>query len=369
MFPSPMTYTPSSMKILILSTFTFFFLPLSAQRITPLKQFKLKKQEVPPANYSGIWRVSDDTYALVSDQEAEDGFFLMDIQIDRKSGKVIEARRTSYHSTPAKTKDKLGKSERDLEGIAYSQHSGTFFLGGEGDEEILEYDASGVPTGRGLKMPICFSTNNIRPNLGIESLSYNPETHLFWTTTESTLKSDGPSADINHANVRNRLRLQSFGDDLNPQTQYAYMMEVPMCSSSAKKIGFLLHGVSDICALDDGRLIVMEREIYSSKKKLNNYVNIRLFVVNPQLSRPVDSATPLPQLTDDMFMQKEEICHFRTKATISRMNLANYEGMCLGPRLLDGRQTLLLINDTQEGMTRHGIRLKEYIKVLILESE
>ena len=141
MFPSPMTYTPSSMKILILSTFTFFFLPLSAQRITPLKQFKLKKQEVPPANYSGIWRVSDDTYALVSDQEAEDGFFLMDIHIDRKSGKVIEARRTSYHSTPAKTKDKLGKSERDLEGIAYSKHSETFFLGGEGDEEILEYDA------------------------------------------------------------------------------------------------------------------------------------------------------------------------------------------------------------------------------------
>ena len=344
MFPSPMTYTPSSMKILILSTFTFFFLPLSAQRITPLKQFKLKKQEVPPANYSGICRVSDDTYALVSDQEAEDGFFLMDIHIDRKS-------------------------ERDLEGIAYSKHSGTFFLGGEGDEEILEYDASGVPTGRGLKMPICFSTNNIRPNLGIESLSYNPETHLFWTTTESTLKSDGPSADINHANVRNRLRLQSFGDDLNPQTQYAYMMEVPMCSSSAKKIGFLLHGVSDICALDDGRLIVMEREIYSSKKKLNNYVNIRLFVVNPQQSRPVDPASPLPQLTDDMFMQKEEICHFRTKASISRMNLANYEGMCLGPRLLDGRQTLLLINDTQEGMTRHGIRLKEHIKVLILESE
>ena len=355
------------MRPLLLCTLFFITLSSQAQHITPLKQHKLNKVDVPPSNYSGICRVSDVTYALVSDQESEDGFYLMDIHMDLKSGKLKRVHRKGYFSSPAKSKDRQGMSERDLEGIAYVDQTNSMFLGGEGDEEILEYDINGMATGRKLNMPSCFSVNNIRPNLGIESLSYNQQTHLFWTTTESTLKSDGPTADKNHPNVRNRLRIQSFGDDLNPKAQYAYMMELPLAASSGKQPSYLLHGVSDVCALDDGRLIVMEREIYTSRKRLNNYVNIRLFIVNPKASRAVDTNTPLSHQADDMFMQKKELYSFKTKANLSRRNLANYEGICLGPRLNDGRQTLLLINDTQDGMTRHGIRLKEYIKVLIIE--
>ena len=52
-----------------------------------------------------------------------------------------------------------------------------------------------------------------------------------------------------------------------------------------------------------------------------------------------------------------------TRFNTSFMNLANYEGMCLGPVLPDGRQTLLLLADSQDGS--QGLT-GEYIQVLAL---
>ena len=51
---------------------------------------------------------------------------------------------------------------------------------------------------------------------------------------------------------------------------------------------------------------------------------------------------------------------------IGQLNYANYEGMCLGPKLNDGRQTLILINDSQAGAGNSLYRLKDYIKIIIL---
>ena len=43
------------------------------------------------------------------------------------------------------------------------------------------------------------------------------------------------------------------------------------------------------------------------------------------------------------------------------MSLANYEGMCLGPTLPDGRRCLVLIPDSQGG--KDGLT-SEYVKVI-----
>lgn len=341
-------------------------LPLMAQQAIPLRQFKLDQNKIPPANYSGICRVDSNVYAVVSDKEKDDGFYLMSIDIDTKTGKVRNAQRMGFYGSPANKKDRNGMSTRDIEGITYRPSSKTFFLGGEGDQQVLEYDAMGYPTGLKLDMPPEMGIKEIRSNLGIESLTYNPNTQLFWTTTESTLKKDGLATDKNNPENKNRLRIQCFHDNLKCGPQYAYMMESPICGTKGRKSKALHHGVSELCALDDGCIVVMERETYVSKKNLNNYVNIRLFVINPTNEQPINKDIPLSQLPQTAFMQKTEICAFKTKTNLTRRNIANYEGMCLGPKLDDGRQTLILINDTQNGMTKFGIRLKEYIKVIIL---
>ena len=46
------------------------------------------------------------------------------------------------------------------------------------------------------------------------------------------------------------------------------------------------------------------------------------------------------------------------------MNLANFEGMCLGPTLPDGSRCLVMIADSQKGS---GGLTQEYVKVILLD--
>jgi len=43
-------------------------------------------------------------------------------------------------------------------------------------------------------------------------------------------------------------------------------------------------------------------------------------------------------------------------------SFANYEGMCLGPKLQDGRQVLILISDSQN--QQYGI-LRDWLKTIM----
>ena len=57
-------------------------------------------------------------------------------------------------------------------------------------------------------------------------------------------------------------------------------------------------------------------------------------------------------------LRKSLLCSFTTGA----LNLANFEGMCLGPVLPDGRRTLVLIADSQKGS---GGLTNEFVKVIL----
>ena len=65
-------------------------------------------------------------------------------------------------------------------------------------------------------------------------------------------------------------------------------------------------------------------------------------------------------------LEKQLVVEWKTTLSLFRSTLANYEGMCLGPKLLDGRQTLVLIADSQGGSKG---RVLEYVKVIALKAE
>lgn len=150
--------------------------------------------------------------------------------------------------------------------------------------------------------------------------------------------------------VRNRLRLQSFGNDLHPQAQYLYEMDAPTANSPAANYAM---GVSELCAMDDGSLIVLEREFFVAKGKLGSFANCKLFVVNPT------SAVPGSLLTKRLLLE------FRTRLTLLNFGIANYEGMCLAPPLPDGKQMLLMVSDSQSGY--RGV-LKDWFKTIVLDA-
>lgn len=341
----------------------FVAFPLLAQQAVELKQVPLSRWGIGPAQFSGIAPMGGDLYALVSDKEAADGFFVFRIVQDEATGEVVHAALEGFRGNPAPVLDARGISLRDCEGVAYVPSTRTVFISGEGDQEILEYGLDGTPTGRGLSVPPVFSLRNIVPNYGFEALTYSPETRRFWTTTESTLPHDGQAAGPAAPGVQNLLRLQAFGDDLRPAAQYAYRMDRGKQDDFGKIYVF---GVSEMTALPDGRLLVLEREADVSNGYLGSECTCKLFEVNPSEGWQIDSSTDLHKLDPNRFLVKKLLAAFTTRMTPFRHDFANYEGMCLGRRLADGRRTLLLVSDSQGGFGKGPVRLKDYIKVLIL---
>ena len=335
-----------------------------AQQAMELKQVPLSRWGIGAANYSGITKIDGNRYAIVSDKEPKDGFFVFRIDQNATTGEVVSIYMEGFNGNPPPRTGTDGMTVRDCEGIAYFVPSNTLFISGEGDQQILEYNQNGLLTGRKLNIPSIFSLANIVPNYGFEALSYSAETHRFWTTTETMLPKDGAAAGPVHPNAQNLLRLQSFDDNLQPAGQYAYKMDRGRNYDFGQTYVF---GVPEITALPNGKLVVLEREANISNGYLSSDVVCKLFLVNPNESWQIDSNTNLYNLDPNKFMVKRLLCTFTTRLTPFNLTFANYEGMCLGQKLLDGRQTLLLISDSQGGAGKAMFRLKDYMKVIILD--
>ncbi len=321
-----------------------------AQSATPLAQTNLRKWKIPSANYSGITHIEGTSYAVVSDKEANSGFYIFDIDIDNRSGKILNVSRSALYTSDSSTKG------RDAEGICYFAPNNTLFICAEDDQEILEYELDRKPTGRKLNIPAMFSPDSIYPNFGFESLAYDSASSRFFAATERPLKCDV----LKDSTI---IRILEFDQNLNLSAQYAYMLESASLNSKAK---YYAHGISEITTLPDGRLIVMEREISVPANYLGAECRIRLFAVDLSEGTPIAPANVPLKIASHKPLYKTAIADFTTHLDLGQMNLANYEGMCLGPKLADGRQTLLLINDSQAGAGNSLYRLKDYIKVIIL---
>jgi hypothetical protein len=301
--------------------FLLFFMQVMAQQAVLNKQRHFSKT-VPPGNYSGITWLGEDRYAVVNDKGRTSGFHLMTLQTDPATGAILEARADTFVTDH--------QPNRDEEGICYVPQNGTVFVSGEADGRIKEYRLDGQPTGRQLNIPAVFQS--AYDNRGFEALTYDAATHRFWTTSENTLKNDGEKPSFERR-IPNLLRLQSFGDDLQPREQYWYLTD----SSEVKATeGKSVLGVSGLAVLDDGHVVVLEREVYRTANNIGSYVHVKLYVVRPALQQAGD------------LLQKQLLIEFRTKMNITDRSFANYEGLCVGPRLQDGRQLLVLIADSQD---------------------
>lgn len=332
---------------------------LSSQEVRHFGQHDMKKWNIPPGNYSGIAHIGGDRYALISDKQDADGWTEVSIRF-LPSGDIDRMTFVGHHYD-ASTRGKA----RDSEGIAYVPGQG-LFVGAENDQRILELSESGKPTGRSLSVPASFGTSNIFTNYGFEALTYDALRSRFWTTTEQGLKSDVAALTTFSSPSPALLRLQSFGSDLQSMLQFAYMTEAPATSRTPRLFAF---GVPELLAFNDTTLIVMERELNIPKRYNRAKCRISLFCVNPDVSRAIaDTALPLRQTDRKSFLPKRRLYSFSTGIRLmGRKNLANYEGMCLGPRLADGSQTLLLVADSQGRAGKSLFHLKDYIKVIVIK--
>ena len=310
---------------------------VSAQQVKVNKQHSFPKT-VPAGNYSGITWLGGNRYAVADDKSQTAGFYVMSISTDAKTGDIKDARSEGFMTMP-------DKPNRDEEGICYVASTNTVFVSGEADGQIVEYTLDGQLTGRKLNIPSVFGVSY--GNRGFEALTYNANTHRFWATTENTLKADGEKPNIKRR-IPNVLRLQSFGDNLQPYGQYWYVTD----SSTVKsREGKTTLGVSGMTALDNGQIVVLEREVRETPNYIGSYAHVKLYLVNPSLQQPGE------------LLQKKLITEFRTNANLTNLSFANYEGICKGPKLDDGRQVLMLVADSQN---RYKGLLKDWFKTIVI---
>lgn len=295
-------------------------------------------KDIPAGNYSGITYLGNDRYAVVSDKSEHCGFFIFDIKLDSITGKITSIANEGFRTDST--------ANRDQEGIAYFPKANTIFVSGEADNLVLEYDTLGKATGRRLEMPKEYA--NATHNYGLESLTYNATTHRFWTTSESTLPIDGEQSTSTNG-IANRLRLQSFDDDLHTCEHYYYVMDTPTANRKAQ---YYAMGVSELLATDDGRLLVLEREFFVPKEKIGSFARCKLYEVSPHIAQPND------------ILKKTLMTDFTTRLSLFSRSIANYEGMCLGRPLANGERTIIMVSDSQDQY--RGV-LKDWFKVIVLK--
>lgn len=290
--------------------------------------YKLRRHGIRPGDYSGITPIGGGLYAVVSDKEPRAGFHVWRLDIDA-GGRLRAASAEGFRG-------EAWPIPRDAEGVALCPWRGSVFVSGEEDQRIVEHSlADGRVTGAELAVPPSMGRDRIQANRGFEALCCDTVRRLFWTVTESPLPGDAPDS----------LRLLCFGSDLRPLAEYAYRLGPERYSGGARGH---LHGVVALAAMDDGRLLVLEREAAVTRRYMGSRCLCRLVRFSPAEGR------------------REVLREWETRFSLARPRFANYEGMCLGPVLPDGRQTVLLVSDSQGGYGRLLWHLRDRLMIIVL---
>ena len=273
-------------------------------------------KEIPAGNYSGVCPIGDDRYAVVSDKSDEDGFFVFHIELDTLAGRISSIENEGFRSS--------GLPNSDLEAICFCTQTNTLFIASEKTSEVNEYTLEGLRTGRKLQLPQAFAGAN--KNYGLESLAYDSLAQCFYTTTERPLQGDSLH------------RIIVCDSTLQPIKEYLYQSDRPLSSKH-------VYGVSELCALGNGHLLVLERQVYIPESKLGASTLIRIYEV---------------ETGEGSLLEKRLVKEFTTKLTLFGRSFANYEGLCLM-----NPQYLLLIADSQNqyaGVLRDWMMVMRYAK-------
>lgn len=274
-------------------------------------------------DFSGLTWAGGSDWFTVSDKVR--AIFPMSITLDPVSGKILGA--SIGTGIPVKTKF------ADFEGIAFVPDTRRLYVSCETGDGIFGFDLK-KRTVLPVTVPPIFS--KARSNKSLESLTYDSTVKNFWTANEEALKCDGPKSDGDHGTV---VRLQRFDAHFRPVGQFAYVTE---------KSVFRVHGggtgVSDLCLLPNGELLVLER--------VASALGLSAKIFRAGLHGATD-ISKLAALEGADFTPATKTLLF-IRATLTN----NFEGIALGPKLADGWRSLILIADSGGGTTHYLMPLR-----------
>lgn len=236
----------------------------------------------------------------------------------------------------------------DPEGIALAP-DGTVYITSEGDATRLispfvnQFSLNGEQIGElaiaDRYLPTVDNSSGIRNNLAFESATITPDGRYLYTATENALNQDGPAANLEQESVSRIIKY----DLLTGQVVAEFVYEVDaVADEPVPANGFRTNGLVELLAIDNrGTLLALERSFSAG---VGN--TVKLYEISTQGALDISSRDSL------LF---EEGVAFEVDPTVSKRELLdfadlgitpdNLEGLALGPRLPDGRQSLIVVSD------------------------
>ena len=283
-------------------------------------------------------------YTISDDRSSKAPARFYSLKIDLQSDKV-EKEKIAFTAVTTLL-DENGKSFPELsldpEGIAFTGNS--VFVSSEGDVDrkispfIKEFSLDGKLL-KTLPIPDLFlpddkGTKGIRNNLAFESLTLTPDRQYLFTATENALLQDGAVASLATGSPCRILRYDAVGGNL--ERSFVYITEpLPAGANPAGK--FTTNGLVDLLAIDENRLISLERGF-----SLETGTVVKLFEISLEKVDRIEGLESLKtRLSEVSPAQKRLLLNLETL----KVPLDNIEGLTLGPVLGDGNRALILVSD------------------------
>ena len=286
------------------------------------------------AELSGLTWLTGTTYHAVGDAANQRKVYELSIGVNPVTGRITSA---SIVQTITLA---IGY---DLEGIAWCRPRGTWFVSDEGQHPAGGFIREHALPDGNLVQNVTIPTpmQNDRSNFSLESCSWGAG--ALWTANEEALAQESA---LSTASTGSLIRLQKFDHLLTAAGQWAYQTDSFGFDSSLTTAE--RSGVSDVLALPDGELLVLERTLGIAF--IPSYRN-RIYLVSFTGATDVSSIADLDgasytPVTKTLLWEKN----------MGSVSTRNFEGIALGPALPVIGSTsfsVLLVADNGGGTQQH----------------
>jgi hypothetical protein len=173
-----------------------------------------------------------------------------------------------------------------------------------------------------------------RRNGAFEGLSFANNFQTLFVALEEPLYGDGSRAGLNDS--AGWIRIIKYDvRTRKPVGQYAYQID-PVAQAPDPADGFRVNGVSEILSINNHQLLVVERSFSAGRKQHT----IKLYLAELKGARDISNNTS-PQSFSFKQVKKQLLLNLDSLG----IHIDNIEGVTFGPRLPDGRQTLIFVSD------------------------
>lgn len=300
---------------------------------------------------------NDGEYYLVCDQASKPRFYRAEIAFD----KLIDTIRIREQIMLDRSNEFLKAHTMDMESIRFDEANNQVLITSEGAIEDGQ-DPSVVrltPDGKfisAFKIPEQFTTSgNQKPrNNGVfEGLAEGIEKEGYWVATELPLEKDGPAPKFYPTRSLARITYyDAAGQSAKKQFTYKLGRESKLPINF-----FAVNGITELLEYKKDRFLVLERGYAAGYGSHGN--TIKVFDVDASRATNTLKMETLKKKKIQPATKKLVFNFKSIRKQLTDKIIDNIEGMCFGPVLPDGKQSLIFISDNN--FSSYGKQLNQFI--------